>query len=112
MNLQKLRELEEKRTQGVWSPISDWDKYAIACRDKDIFATANRLYRTTDSKHGCNLQDAEFISAFANHAKALLDVVEAAKEVNEILSDREARKQADSFTNQHLDNALKRLEEL
>lgn len=44
-------------------------------------------------------------------AEKLWQVVEAAREIVEILDDTDARKQIDSFTNQPLKNALKELGE-
>lgn len=75
MKLEDLRKLAEARTKGengIWdaedngSPNDSWD---ISLHD-DYLIIADEM----------RADNAKFIAAFANHADALLDVVEAAKE--------------------------------
>jgi hypothetical protein len=70
MTLEDLRKLAKDKSPGEWTvhdngafPITVvWQKLHLACQARYAY-------------------DADFIAAFANHAEALLDVVEAAKKV-------------------------------
>lgn len=103
MNLQKLRELEEKRTQGRWwiGHISEIIPNAVDIDSADG-AIADNVYGSYNQI---------FICEFTNHAKALLDVVEAAKEVQNLNKSLGAHFWSNRI-NTALDDAIKCLEEI
>lgn len=78
----RIEELEKKRTQGEWEPVSDLPSYAVATKDTDIVVTRNRQYR---AKHeldnlGCRKNDAEFIAMTSTEVSFLLEAVKVMRD--------------------------------
>lgn len=73
MTLTELRKLADARTKGEWRHSQNEDDGHWV--DSNAGRWGNICETLAD-----DATDATFIAAFANHAEALLDVVEAAKE--------------------------------
>jgi hypothetical protein len=83
IDLDELEKLEKAATPGLWTPVSDGNKYAIAAGDRDIFTSENRLYRTFDKKHGACFGDASLVCAMHNALPELIAELRAARKVIE-----------------------------
>jgi hypothetical protein len=101
-----LRELEAKATPGPWR-YTDSDELIVDSERNLLFP----CWGNTKLQYDYDYSDVLLVPNMRNALPKLLAVVEAAKEIDEILEDPESRKEIDSFTNQPLRAALAALEE-
>lgn len=78
--LEKLKELRDKATPGLWKAVSDLPAYAVAADGLDVCPSISRLYRQKDlfsrGHWGVQESDAELIAEMRNSLDLWLELAE------------------------------------